>query len=335
MLALFGDNGRLRSARRRFGLRLGAAGLAATAVFFGPGMPQAVADTRPATSTSYYLRTIRPKTLDGMGCKFGRGVNAGSQPTDALVVMAFGRPMLRRGSYGASLFGAHFATTSEIRNAGVAFAQGYHRCVRHKNSVSIRVVLGTSNYGSRVSFGHGRAWAGMVNVANRNMEERGWEEHIDFAGGSDIELSWNGPKTTRAWVRGYDSVNLWPYYDFGDASDCPPYGQCYGAWTMEDLWYVAWGAPPAIPLPEIYTGNRSQAEQWYRLGLYSKQQHGSHMVFAGVMSQQTACRQSRDPCRGMNNGPRRAWRQFTWLLNSHRDTAQLPRWSTDMSWHRH
>jgi hypothetical protein len=334
VLALFVDSGRRGDARKRLGLRLVALATAAGAAFALLGTPHAAAETRPATSTSYYLRTVRPKSLDKMGCSFGKGVNARSQPSDALVVLAFGRPMLRRRTYGASLFGAHFATVSEIRNAGVAFAKGFHRCVRHKNQVSLRIVLGTSNYGRRVTYGHGRAWAGMVNAANRNMQERGWDHRIDFAGGNDIELSWNGPKTTRAWVRGYDSVNLWPYYNFGSADDCPPYGQCSGAWTMEDVWYVAWGAPPAIPLPEIYTHNSSQARQWYHIGLYSQQVHGSHMAFAGVMSQRTACRQSRDPCRGMNNGPRRAWRQFSWLLNSRRETAQRLRWSTDMSWHR-
>jgi hypothetical protein len=297
--------------------------------------PHAEADTRPTPSTSYYLKTTRPKTLDRMGCDFAHGVNAGRQPDDALVVMAFGRPMLRRGQYGASLFGVHFATTSQIRGAGIAFAAGFRRCISQKDGGGLRIVLGTSNYGSRVSYGHGKAWAGMVNVANRDLEERGWNHQIDFAGGIDIELAWNGPRPSKNWVHGYDSVNLWPYYDFGDAGNCPPFGDCFGSWTMEDVWYVAWGAAPAIPLPEIYTENGSHAEQWYRIGLYSQQRHGSHMAFAGLMSQRTACDQSRDSCRGMNNGPRRAWRQFSRLLNSREETAQRLRWSTDISWHRH
>lgn len=297
--------------------------------------PASAEESRPATSTSYYLKTTRPRTLDAMGCSFARGVNKGSQPTDALVLMAFGRPMLRRGEYGASLFGVHFATTSEIRNAGEAFAGGFDRCVSGKREHTLRIVLGTSNYGSRVSYGHGRAWAGMVNVANRNLAERGWDDRIDFAGGNDIELYWNGPKTTRAWVNGYDSVNEWPYYNFGDAAGCPPYGWCTGAWTLEDVWYVSWGAAPAIPLPQIYTATGSMAKQWYRVSLYSQQKHGSHMAFAGVLSQRTACEQSRDSCRGMNIGPRRAWRQLSFLLNSRRETAQRMRWSTDIAWHHH
>lgn len=319
--------------RRSF--RIAVLGLAVSLLATLLGSPPARADSRPGTSTSYYLKTTRPKTLNAMGCSFANGVDAGRQPRDALVVMAFGRPMLRRGAYGVSLFGVHFASTSEVRRAGVAFATGFHRCVNSKKAASLRVVLGTSNYGSRVSYAHGRAWAGMVNVANRDMAEQGWDGQIDFAGGNDIELFWNGPKTSRAWVQGYDSVNEWPYYNFGDAAMCPPYGRCAGAWTMEDLWYVSWGAPPAIPFPQIYTGNGSSAKQWYNVSLYSQQRHGSHMAFAGVMSQRRACEQSADPCRGMNNGPRRAWRQLSYLLNSRRETAQRLRWSTDIAWHRH
>ena len=335
MLVLSRLKTRAGQGRGRRLLRTAAAGLAVS--LMGPLLwsSPARADSRPGTSTSYYLKTTRPKTLDAMGCSFAKGVNAGSQPHDALVVMALGRPMLRRGAYGVSLFGVHFATTSEVRNAGVAFATGFRRCVSSKKSTSLRVVLGTSNYGSRVSFAHGKAWAGMVNVANRDMVERGWGDQVDFAGGTDIELSWNGPKTSRAWVQGYDSVNEWPYYNFGDAAMCPPYGRCAGAWTMEDVWYVSWGAPPAIPLPQVYTGSGSMAKQWYNVGLYSQKTHGSHMAFAGVMSQRTACEQSADSCRGMNNGPRRAWRQLSYLLNSRRETAQRLRWSTDIAWHHH
>ncbi|MFN2590208.1 MAG: hypothetical protein ABR518_05515, partial [Actinomycetota bacterium] len=252
MLALFHCNGRSNRAPLWVGVAVTLA-LCLTGVDAVHGAAPAKAETsQPSTSTSYYLRTTRPKALDAMGCRFGRGVHAGKQPTDALVVMAFGRPRRKWGIHGASLFGVRFASVSTIRDAGVAFAGGFHRCVRHGQH-SVRIVLGTSNFGPGVSYRHGQAWAEMVNQANERIAKRGWEERIEFAGGNDIELTWNGPKRTRAWVRGYDSVNRWPYYDFGDAAGCPPYGRCAGAWTLEDVWYVAWGAPPAIPLPEIYT----------------------------------------------------------------------------------
>jgi hypothetical protein len=203
-----------------------------------------------------------------------------------------------------------------------------------KAATQLTIGIGTSNFGPGVSFRHGRAWAEMVNQANEWAAATGLSSAVRFAGANDIELSWAGPKTTRRWVRGYDSVGRWPYYDYGDAADCPPRGSCQGAWTQEDVWYVAWGARTAIPLPQVYTPNGVMAEQWYRLSLYSYRVHGSPMVIAGVLSQRKACRQSTDPCRGMNNTPARAWLQLHRALNRDRRTAQPLNWSTDIAWTR-
>jgi len=133
-------------------------------------------------------------------------------------------------------------------------------------------------------------------------------------------------------VNGYGSVAKHPYFDFGDAAGCPPTGNCIGRWTVEDVWYVSWGGRWALPLPEIYAPNGSSAREWQRLSLYSLQRHGRAMIIAGDMSQRRACRQSADPCRGMNNSPERAWRLLSRALNSEPRTAQSVRWSTDVTW---
>jgi hypothetical protein len=172
----------------------------------------------------------------------------------------------------------------------------------------------------------------MVNDANRWLLDKGYGKRVEFAGANDIELSWNGPRESKAWVRGYDSVAEWPFYDYGDAAGCPPRGNCAGAWTPEDVWYVSWGARTAWPLPQIYTPNGVMAEQWYRLSLYSYRHHGWRMTIAGALSQRIACRQSSDPCRGMDNSPVRAWGQLNQLLNRDRRTAQPLAWSSDFRW---
>ncbi len=286
----------------------------------------------PAAATSYYMRTVNPHRLYGMGCRFGGRVVHGSEPRDALVVLAFGSPRHRGSRFGASLFRGRFASTTKIRTAGVRYAMGFRRCTRKRPRATLRIALGTSNYGRFVGYHHGRAWARMVNGANRRLEALGYSGRIDVTGADDIEPNWSGPRTARAWVRGYDSANQWPYYDFGGAAGCPPYGNCSGAWTLEDVWFVSWGAAPAIPLPEIYTKSGSSAKQWYRVSLYSAVRHGSNMTIAGVVSQHRACHQTPDPCRGMNNTPPRAWKQLSRYLNSDRRTAQRIRWATDMSW---
>jgi hypothetical protein len=288
---------------------------------------------RPRPATSYYMKTVSTTVAQRRGCRIATGIKRGREPVEALVVLAFGRPRHPNGRYGASLFGVRFASTKAIRRAGVAFAKGFLRCALRRPGATLRLALGTSNYGSRVTWAHGRAWATMVNRANETLIHRGWAGRVSIVGAIDIELSWNGPKTTKAWVRGYDSANRWPYYNFGDAANCPPYGQCAGGWTMKDVWYVSWGALPAYALPQIYTGSGSMARQWFNIALYSYREQRSHMTIAGVMSQRGACRDSRDPCHGMNNSPSRAWTQLVGLLNRHPGTKQQPRFATDIRWH--
>lgn len=302
----------------------------------GTAQPRRPSSGRPATAFSQYIKTTSRTRLDRMGCAEGRRLLRSADPDGAIVVLDFGRPTQkgkgRRRQWGASLFRRRFHPTSAIQRAAQAYAQGAWRCMDGADaSTRLTVAIGTSNFGRAVSFQHGRAWAEMVNRAN-DWASDSQIRRVRFAGANDIELSWAGPGRTRKWVRGYDSVAKWPYYDYGDAAACPPRGNCLGSWMVEDVWYVAWGARSARPLPEIYTPNGIMAEQWYRLSLYSYRKHHSRMWIAGVMSQRTACWQSRDPCHGMNNSPSNAWRLLHRALNRDRRTAQTLHWSTDIAW---
>jgi hypothetical protein len=279
---------------------------------------------------SQYLKTTRPSLLDRLGCKEGRRLARSTQES-AIVILTFGSPVRRHGHSGASLFRGRFASTQEIGRAAQAYSRAYVRCSEGKGP-RLHVAIGTSNYGRSVTFRHGVDWAGMVNDANDWARSERIHRSIEFAGANDIELGWNGPGPSRAWVRGYDSAAEWPFYDFGDAAGCPPRGNCIGAWTQEDLWFVAWGARSAWPLPQIYTPTRTMAQEWYGLSLYAYKHHGSRMTLAGALSQHTACRQSSDSCRGMNNSPSTAWHQLYALLNSDRRTAQELAWLSDFRW---
>lgn len=296
-------------------------------------LPAAASGGPPAAATSYYMRTVNPGRLFRMGCRMGSRVVHGTEPSDALVVLAFGMPR-HVYRFGTALFGGHFVNTGQIRRAGVQYARGFAACTKKRPNASLRIALGTSNYGSQVGFNHGKAWAYMVNGANEDLVRIKLASRIDITGANDIEPGWSGPRAARAWIRGYDRVNLWPYYNFGGAAGCPPYGNCLGSWTVEDVWYVSWGAAPALPLPEIYTNSGISAKQWAHISLYSAMKHGSSMTIAGVMSQHRACRQTPDPCHGMNNTPPSAWRQLTTQLNRDHRTAQSLHWVTDISWTR-
>ena len=297
-----------------------------------PGPPAAKVrpGVQPATALSQYVKTTRESHLYRLGCGEAESLSR-LKDDSAIVVLAFGRPIRKRAHlWGASAFGHRFRSTRQIEVAVQAYAEGYVRC--SKAGPRLSVAIGTSNFGPAVGYSHGAAWAAMVNDANRWLLDKGYGNRVEFAGANDIELSWNGPRESKAWVRGYDSVAEWPFYDYGDAAGCPPRGNCVGAWTPEDVWYVSWGARTAWPLPQIYTPNGVMAEQWYRLSLYSYRHHGWRMTIAGALSQRIACRQSSDPCRGMDNSPARAWGQLNQLLNRDRRTAQPLAWSSDFRW---
>lgn len=285
----------------------------------------------PPVATSRYLKTANPAWLARLGCVEGGAARRRPRLRDLLVVLAFGRPTHRAHGFGASLFGEGPAPLSRIRAAAQAYARAFVRC-SPKASTHLRLAIGTSNFGPSVGYHHGRAWALMVNRANAWLARRGLAGRVTIAGAIDIELAWNGPRTTRAWVRGYDSAARWPFYNFGAMESCPPVGDCWGAWTLEDVWFVSWGARSAWPLPQVYTPNGSMAAQWFTLARYSLRRHRSPMRFAGVMTQRGACRQSHESCRGMDNRPHRAWRQLQRLVNSDRRTAQRIRWVTDIRW---
>jgi len=295
-----------------------------------PEEPSGQQSSAPSVGFSEYLKTTRTVTLNHLGCGEG-GRLAGSRQDSAIVVLTLGSPMRRHGTSGTSLFRTRIASTRQIERAAQAYASGYVRCSKSQGP-RLHVAIGTSNYGSSVTFGHGADWAVMVNRANAWASGQQIRDDLEFAGANDIELGWNGPGPSRAWVRGYDSRAEWPFYDFGDAGGCPPRGNCIGAWTQEDLWFVAWGGRSAWPLPQIYTPTRSMAQEWYQLSLYSYKHHGSRMTLVGALSQHAACRQSSDPCRGMNNSPSKAWHQLYSLLNSDRRTAQRLRWLSDFRW---
>jgi hypothetical protein len=284
----------------------------------------------PVVAYSQYVKNTAPGKLRRLGCSEGRRLERSKQGT-AIVVLTFGSPMHKHGNSGASLFGARFASTTHIGRAAQAYAGGYVSCSL-KESPHLHVAIGTSNYGPAVTFHHGADWARMVNQTNEWALQQHIDGRVEFAGASDIELAWNRPGPSKAWVRGYDKNAQWPFYDFGDAGGCPPRGNCVGSWTQEDVWFVSWGARSAWPLPQIYTPNGSMAQEWYRLSLYSYQRHGKRMTLVGALSQRAACRQSSDSCAGINNSPSKAWHQLNRLLNRDRRTAQPLPWISDIRW---
>jgi len=157
-----------------------------------------------------------------------------------------------------------------------------------------------------------------------------------------MELNWNSPATTKAWLQGYLGQSVWRLYDFGDAAGCPPTGDCSTGkfspdWTQYDVWYIAWGAGPLYkgitnfvqPIPLIYENSGAHARQWANLTLYSTVSQNKDMTIAGTMTQYASCQQSSCPPT-LDNTPEQGWLQLLLELGKDTRTAQDLLWSTDI-----
>jgi len=284
----------------------------------------------PAASISRYMGTINSTTLYNEGCSQGA-----VSPGDSVVVLDFGQPWYQNSSYGSLLLGVQvFASVSQIQSAAESFLTGYWDC--SPASAHLTLGIGTSNYGYYVGAGHGQAWAQMVGRVDSWLKAPpNYAVKEMVVGANDIELSWNTPAISRAWVDAYAAVNARPYYDYGSCDSCPffkcPNCTPSNGWSTDDIWYVTWGSKPAWPLPEIYRTDGGNADQWYRMSVYAYNAHALRMGMVGSLTQWQAC-QDRGGCTGVNNTPKAGYTQLYNALNADPRTAQSLEWSTDITW---
>ena len=310
-------------------------------------LPLIINNSQPATSTSYYLTTVDNHFLHDLGCELGTRDHGLPGKQDSGVVLNFSFPVcFDDGHFGADLYGYGPVSTSGIETAVKSFAAGYYTCTGSDNSSNLVVGVGTNNKPTSCrtqsqAAAHGTAWAQLVTRINNWAVNEGIFHQVQAYGASDIELGWNTPTWSRAWIDGFNQPGNNYLLHFGDAAGCPYEGNThwscgtanYPEWTMEDVWYVAWGAPPSLPLPLIYLTNGVHAKQWAYLSQYSVIQHGHPMEFTGVFTQSQFCDQFNwEICQRANNTPEQAYEQLTTELNKHPSTAQILRWKTDIRW---
>jgi hypothetical protein len=277
-------------------------------------------------------------TLYNLGCAQGL---SSTNNTNIVVVLDFGQPAFDGTNYGANLLTKFsppydFVTVGTVLFVSEGFVYGFYNC--SPSNAHLTLALGLNNTGgNQVNYNHGVAWAQLVNSLNNWITSPpSYGTKVTAKGGMDIEAAYNTAANTLSWVDGYSSAytaGTSYYYDFGSCDSCP-YTQCptcqpLNHWTLEDIWSVAYGKPPAQPLPDIY--NSAHADQWYRMSLYGYNNHGYPMTFLGAMTEYVACQQ-RDNCAGIDNIPSAGYLQLYSALNADPHTAQPLSWSTDICW---
>jgi len=303
-------------------------------------------------STSYYLPTTDANLLYDLGCEQGLYDLAQPGTQDSVAVLDFSYPVhTPELGFGAALFedNPYIPTTPasliEIEAGVKGFAQGYYDCTGDDTQSNLVIGVGTNNKSlsiktKEMTTAHGAAWSTMVSNINQWAVDEGIFHQVQAYGASNIEVGWNTPELTRAWIGGFEQNGNNFMLHFGDASGCPyednPHWDCNNDWPLEDLWYVSWGAPSALPLPLIYLNNGIHAKQWAYLSQYSVAEHGYRMDFTGVFTQYQYCEQwggaSWSTCDRTDNTPEEAYLQLTTELNKYPATAQDLRWKTDIRW---
>jgi hypothetical protein len=308
------------------------------------------AATPPPYTTTWYMNTSNPSTLSSdayvMGCNLGYHDSNTPGTQDNVVALLFGQPAYSSGTYGTYVWGSrgggpyYFLSTSLIANVTQQFARGYYICTGIDSASQLYLAAGVNNYGTGVTNAHGRAWATMINSINSWVITNGYSSQVKIRAAADIEPDFGAVTSAKAWVNGYNAnygSGLW-LYNVGAASGCPwtgtpsAYSPCNNGWLVDDVWYVSWGAIPFYVIPEIYNTATANAEQWYRISLYSALYKGGKILFPGTLTQYQACQQM-GGCAGIDNSPSQGWTQlFNSTYADPRTSLTNIRWATDIKW---
>jgi hypothetical protein len=272
------------------------------------------AATPPKSNKSFYVHNNASK-LNSLGCQQGqRDVALGG--VGSMVILDFGG---QTGTGATKLIGGETIPYSQMQTLTAYFAAGYYGC--SSGSAHTTLVLGTNN-SLNVTTGMGSGWANAVIGAKNLVNSNGHGSRVSVRAGNDLEQDYSSRTAARAWMSGYSGFSGRPnVMNFGAASGCPTSGTagCNNSWTQNDVFYLSYGASPALPLPEIY--NNTMALQWDNIITTQ-----GYMGITGTLSQAYSCSQLGDPCTGTNMTPDSAW------LAVNAATGQSPAYSCNIGW---
>jgi hypothetical protein len=333
-------------------------------IIWGPPPPTGL----PLFATSYYIqdenrqRLCGPAWLPALGVRDRDLARSAGQPGDP---RSFGQMWLENGVYGVGKFSPYwqFIPLSAVNTAVREYVRGYWVCSGNDFESQVTVGIGVNNYGRMntgtsnqevlrsTAYEFGKRFGDLVHDVNVWAVQQGYASQVYVAGANDIEWdstgNWQSSYVTRGWVDGFHERDrgIHIYFNFGACSGCPTnitssnlnWTYSIGNWSLDDIWFVTWGASPAYPLPEIYLTSGTNARQWYAISKYAAMQKGARIGYIGPMTQYGACQvRSNDyGCSSgqTNNTPEQGWIQLYNELNKDPLTAQnILRWVTDITW---
>jgi hypothetical protein len=296
----------------------------------------ASAATTPAEGVSLYIDDYSTSHLETFGCQLGtRDRNLGGTQTPVVALQFGGMVKEASGEYRALGYLAGDLTTAQVLSLAENYATGYYTCTGSDSGSTAEVALTVNNDGN-LDTQAGKVWAQVVNQFAAWLGGHPAGSQVTATGGYDAEPGFASVAGSRRWADGYASLATKPLLDVGSADGCPRSGPlsttmgCNGDWAVNDIWYLSWGIAPGLPMPEIYTTNGAQAQQWYVIARWGVVYKGLLMGFHGSTTQQHACQWR--SCTGTNNSVSAGYNQLYNALHQSSTTAQTPPYTTDFEW---
>jgi hypothetical protein len=264
----------------------------------------------PAAASSFY---VYGAYVDGCGLSattecplYLDAANETVPPAGGMTILDFGAPCFEPATraWGTQLFNSQSCTPdTTLAILAQAWLRGYETNPNRSASPSYVLVAGTSNSLTAAVPGnaltqaemssHGQAWFGSV-ISPIAAVARSLSAPVATWAGNDIEESsdgnWYDGPTTAAWVDAYAAASGASkpcvasrdalMVDYGDYVPNEP------GWSVGAVYHVAWQAPPACPVPEIYTA--VMAGEWQSVNRYAESVGLPPMQFTGVLSEDGA-----------------------------------------------
>lgn len=270
--------------------------------------------------------------------QFGHPITVGGQPW----VYGYRRDEWPRRNY----------SLREAATAALQYAAGLHYGMSVGGGAPgtpVQLVFAVTNFegaGSDISWEYGVHFGYWAHVLQRSVEYYGWDSEISVAAGWDVELDtadgWALSEPTLQMALGYAQYRQVyapegpPLVNNGSVDGCPPYGDCLGDYSQDDVYRITWLLGDTA-LPQIYNTRGAQARQWASLVQYAWSL-GHDVDVLGPLVQSGAC-MTRAGCSGTDNNLNEGWSQLCSELNADPATAQsLPQgadifWQTDLRWY--
>jgi hypothetical protein len=275
------------------------------------------AATEPPADWSFYVQMADTTTAYNLGHNQGT-YDASHSNSNSEVVLDFGGQKSDL-SGAIMVFNAGDISNAQIESVAENFARGYYGGTGADTISVLTLGIGTNNSAYHVDYNGGYQWAQLVGTINTYVQQQGWGTQVHVIGANDIEPGFDDYADTYNWVQGYAGYGS-AYLNYGSADGCSQTDSSgtsacnngIGGWTQADVWYVSWGAFPAMPLPEIYYS--SMALQWTMISLYGAQHKGGAVPMQGPWDEYDECPSTLTSAQ--------AWTDFSNDLNSYSQTKQ-------------